>query len=66
MCFAWMFAPAAIVRIADAFLWPQARCGRSPEIDGAGWCGFDEARLKLLAAHTAFIDRLLEALDRPT
>ena len=57
---------AAIVSNTYAVQWPKGTWRRYPEIDRAGWFGVDEARLKLLAAQTAFIDRLLEALDRPT
>jgi predicted NUDIX family NTP pyrophosphohydrolase len=44
--------------------WPP-RSGRRqafPEIDRAGWFGAAEAREKLIAAQTAFVDRLLEHL----
>jgi predicted NUDIX family NTP pyrophosphohydrolase len=44
--------------------WPP-RSGRTaefPEIDRAEWFGVEEAREKLVAAQTEFIDRLLERL----
>jgi predicted NUDIX family NTP pyrophosphohydrolase len=44
--------------------WPP-RSGRTeefPEIDRAGWFGLDEAREKLVAAQTEFLDRLAERL----
>jgi predicted NUDIX family NTP pyrophosphohydrolase len=44
--------------------WPP-RSGQTaefPEIDRAEWFGVDEAREKLVAAQTEFIDRLLERL----
>lgn len=51
--------------------WPP-RSGRRqqfPEVDRAEWFGLAEARLKLITAQAALLDRLLEALpgapDRP-
>jgi predicted NUDIX family NTP pyrophosphohydrolase len=44
--------------------WPP-RSGRQtefPEIDRAGWFGVDEARVKLNAAQSEFLDRLLDQL----
>jgi predicted NUDIX family NTP pyrophosphohydrolase len=44
--------------------WPP-RSGRTaefPEIDRAEWFGVEEAREKLVAAQTEFLDRLLERL----
>ncbi len=44
--------------------WPP-RSGQTaefPEIDRAGWFGVEEAREKLVAAQTEFLDRLLERL----
>ena len=46
--------------------WPP-RSGRSaefPEVDRAGWFDARGARVKLVAAQAAFVDRLLEHLDR--
>lgn len=56
---------ATIVSNTYAAQWPQGTWRRYPEIDRGGWFGIDEARQKLLAAQAVFIDRLLEALDRP-
>jgi predicted NUDIX family NTP pyrophosphohydrolase len=45
--------------------WPP-RSGRTtefPEIDRAGWFGFDAAREKIVAAQAGFLDRLLERLS---
>jgi predicted NUDIX family NTP pyrophosphohydrolase len=44
--------------------WPP-RSGRTqefPEVDRAGWFGFDEARRKLLRGQVGFLDRLEELL----
>jgi len=44
--------------------WPP-RSGRTaefPEVDRAGWFDADGARVKLVAAQAAFVDRLLERL----
>jgi predicted NUDIX family NTP pyrophosphohydrolase len=44
--------------------WPP-RSGRTaefPEIDRAEWFGVEEARQKLVAAQTEFLDRVLERL----
>jgi predicted NUDIX family NTP pyrophosphohydrolase len=45
--------------------WPP-RSGRFqefPEVDRAGWFGFDEARRKLLPGQVGFLDRLAEQLE---
>jgi predicted NUDIX family NTP pyrophosphohydrolase len=55
--------PAGIRSNTFELEWPP-RSGRMqafPEIDRAGWFGFDEAREKLNAAQAEFVDRL-EAL----
>jgi predicted NUDIX family NTP pyrophosphohydrolase len=46
--------------------WPP-RSGRMqefPEVDRAGWFGPDDARRALVPAQAAFVDRLIEHLDR--
>jgi predicted NUDIX family NTP pyrophosphohydrolase len=48
--------------------WPP-RSGRRrsfPEVDRALWCSVEEARLKLLAGQSAFLDRLEELDERGT
>jgi predicted NUDIX family NTP pyrophosphohydrolase len=46
--------------------WPpkSGRVASFPEVDRAGWFDPDEARRKILPGQRAFIDRLLESLDR--
>jgi predicted NUDIX family NTP pyrophosphohydrolase len=51
--------------------WPpgSGRIAEFPEVDRAGWFGFEEARRKLLRGQVGFIDRLVElpeaGHDRP-
>ena len=55
---------AAVRSNTFAMEWPP-RSGRQtefPEIDRAGWFGVDDAREKLNAAQTEFLDRLLGRL----
>ena len=55
---------AAVRSNTFAMEWPP-RSGRQtefPEIDRAGWFGVEEAREKLNAAQTEFLDRLLDRL----
>ncbi len=52
----------AIVSNTYAVQWPKGTWRRYPEIDRAGWFGVDEARVKLLSAQAAFIERLLAHL----
>lgn len=51
---------AAIRSNTYAVQWPRGTWRRYPEVDRAGWFAVDEARVKILAAQAAFIDRLLE------
>jgi predicted NUDIX family NTP pyrophosphohydrolase len=46
--------------------WPpkSGRVASFPEIDRAGWFDVATARCKILAAQTAFLDRLLDHADR--
>lgn len=52
----------AIVSNTYAVEWPKGTWRRYPEVDRAGWFGVEEARRKLLAAQTVFIDRLVAYL----
>ncbi|MFW3171321.1 NUDIX domain-containing protein [Geodermatophilus sp. CPCC 206100] len=47
--------------------WPprSGRVQEFPEVDRAAWFGVEEARVKLVAAQAAFLDRLLELLAAP-
>jgi predicted NUDIX family NTP pyrophosphohydrolase len=59
------FDPEALDSIAFAMEWPP-RSGREsefPEVDRAGWFRESQARVKILPAQAAFIDRLLEHLS---
>jgi predicted NUDIX family NTP pyrophosphohydrolase len=60
------FDPAALVSNSFETEWPP-RSGRRrsfPEIDRAAWFSPAEARAKINAGQRAFIDRLVELLDR--
>jgi predicted NUDIX family NTP pyrophosphohydrolase len=60
------FDPGALVSNRFEIEWPP-RSGRMqsfPEIDAAAWFAPDEARSRLIAAQTAFVDRLLDLLAR--
>jgi len=67
---AWALAgdldPATVAGNSFSMEWPP-RSGRMqefPEVDRAQWFGLDAAREKLIAAQTAFLDRLEQALGR--
>lgn len=54
------FDPAQVSSMSFELEWPP-RSGRRqsfPEVDRAAWFALDEARLKILPAQQAFIDRL--------
>jgi predicted NUDIX family NTP pyrophosphohydrolase len=58
--------PASIRSNVFELEWPRGS-GRKrsfPEVDRAGWFSIEEARSRMLSAQTAFLDRLLAALDR--
>ena len=66
---AWAFVgdcPADFVAVSNTFEieWPprSGRMQQFPEIDRAEFFSLDEARRKINAAQTAFLDRLAEAL----
>ena len=46
-----------------AVQWPKGTWRRYPEVDRAAWFDVATARVKILAAQAAFIDRLLSHLD---
>lgn len=57
------------VRSNDVELeWPprSGRVQRFPEIDRAAWFGPAAARVKLISAQAAFVDRFLQAIDEPS
>ncbi len=58
--------PAAVKPGTFTLEWPP-RSGRKqefPEVDRVAWFTPDEARAKLVRAQTAFLDRLVAALER--
>jgi len=60
------FDPAALRSNTFEMEWPP-RSGRRqsfPEVDRAQWFAPDEARTKILASQSEFIDRLLQAVRR--
>jgi predicted NUDIX family NTP pyrophosphohydrolase len=60
------FDPASLDSNTFEMEWPP-RSGREvafPEVDRAEWFDLEQARRKLLAAQSEFLDRLLEHLDR--
>jgi predicted NUDIX family NTP pyrophosphohydrolase len=60
------FDPASLDSNTFEMEWPP-RSGREvefPEVDRAEWFDLEQARRKLLAAQSEFLDRLLEYLDR--
>ncbi|HEX9967254.1 MAG TPA: NUDIX domain-containing protein, partial [Solirubrobacterales bacterium] len=59
------FDPATLRSNSFEMEWPP-RSGRRqefPEVDRAEWFGLEEARRRLLAAQSSFLDRLEELLD---
>jgi predicted NUDIX family NTP pyrophosphohydrolase len=60
------FVPAALSSNSFELEWPPRSGTRRefPEVDRAEWFEPAEARRRILPAQAAFVDRLLEALDR--